>query len=167
MSDHSGSSQFSSFHFTDQSSTILNDRSVYLNSHARTSNYPLSDDDRRGNWISSKHNVCHNTKYHPLTNYYTIAWIKDQNRFNKSDKYNTYNLSLLTRKIDGPYTGLTQDTMDVHSSSNPFSLLPPLFHINDEIERTDQQTESTELNISTECLPCRSDLGKAGTKNRP
>ena len=88
MTGYSGSSQFASLHFTDQNySSLDKDRCEYLNnykdlSYARTRNYTLSADDRGGNWRSSKPvPVCHNTKYYPHTDYYTIAWIKDQNRY--------------------------------------------------------------------------------------
>ena len=88
MSDHIGESNYASLNITDQKyNSLAVERSEYLNnykdlSYARTSNYTLSADDRGGNWRSSKPvPICHNTKYYPHSDYYTIAWIKDQNRY--------------------------------------------------------------------------------------
>ena len=58
---------------------------------------------------------------------------------------------------------------DVHSSSNNLAFLSKHFHDNDDKERTNQKTESTELNMPTgfESLLYTPDLSKARTKDRP
>ena len=50
--------------------------------YARTSNYAVSQNDRCGNWRSSKNvpSRQNEERHHPDTNHYTMAWIEDQNR---------------------------------------------------------------------------------------